>query len=313
MQMQSTFTIPNGSVSGWTPTIQLQPVVQPAQGVHATQITPVVQPTQTQVMVVQPSNLVQYKVRMNQAGWSNQQLSTAQMTMACQTWNAVKKANTDSDWYRHQQEDVKLHQQYQLLHSQYQTALVQIQTLTQQQTELDKKLKIDHWKYQELNNKYVIDMQSAQNRYNALRSMHNETCIQLQNEQGKCNSLRIELRESIENLRIEQQKYKVLSAIHAETKKTLHSAWQKRDKAINVNVREKKSEIDESQYEPVDSIFSRQRPVKNMANKALSEPVAARIHGSPSNAIDAIQTAGADSPSERNNHLVVPPGFERRE
>merc|ERR1719419_123843 len=134
-------------------------------------------------MVVHPSNLVQYKVRMNQAaGWSNQQLSTAQMTMACQTWNADKKVNTDGDWCRLQQENVRLHQQYQLLHSEYQTALVQIQTLSQQQTELDKKLKLDQWKYKELNNKYVIDMQSAQNKYNALSNMHKETCIQLQNE-----------------------------------------------------------------------------------------------------------------------------------
>lgn len=311
--MQSTFTIPNGSVPGWTPTMQLQPVVQPAHSVHATQITPAVQPTQTQVMVVHPSNLVQCKVRMNQAGWSNQQLSTTQMTMACQTWNADKKANTDGDWCRLQQEHVRLYQQYQLLHAEYQTALVQIQTLTQRQTELNKKLKMDHWKYQELNNKYVIDIQSAQNKYNALSNTHNETCIQLQNEQGKCNSLSIELQESIKNLKNEQQKYKVLSAIHAETKKTLHNAWQERDKVINVNVREKKSESDESQYEAVNPILSRERPVKPRANKPLSESVPAGIHGSPSNAINPMQTAGANAQSERHNHLVVPPGFERRE
>merc|ERR550534_1906455 len=86
-------------------------------------------------MVVHPSNQVQYQVQMNRAGWSNQQLNTAQMTMACQTWKSDNKVPTEMDWCRLQQENVRLQQQYHLLQSEYQAALVQIQTLTLQQTE----------------------------------------------------------------------------------------------------------------------------------------------------------------------------------
>jgi len=301
--MHSTFTIPNGSVSRWTPAVQLQSVVQPADTAHSTQIPPAVQPTQTQLMVVNPSDQVQYKLHMNQAGWRNQQLNTAQMTMACPTWKSDEKARTEGDWYRWQQENVRLHQQYQLLHSEYQSALVQIQTLAIQQTELDKKLKVHQWKYQELNNKYMIGMQLEKNRYNSLSNIHNETCIQFRNEQGKCNALSIELEESVKNFKNEQRKYKVLSAIHAETKKTLKSVRQKRNEVVNVIDSKNKSES-EKRYEAVDPISSRDWPVKPRPKKPPLE------HGSQSNTIDSVQTAGANASCERNNYLVVPPGFE---
>merc|ERR1719193_1506859 len=209
-------------------------------------------------MVVHPTNQVQYQVHMNQAGWSNQQLNTAQMTMACQTWKSDKKLPTDGDWCRLQQETITVQQQYQLLHSEYQAALVQIQTLTLQHSELDKKLKMDQWKYQELNNKYMIAMQAEQNKYNVLSNMHTETSNQLRSEQGKCNALSIELEESTMNLKDEQRKYKVLSEIHAKTKKTLQSLRQKG----NVMESKTKSVSIHGKFDPVDQICSREVPVK---------------------------------------------------
>merc|ERR1719193_1751043 len=208
-------------------------------------------------MVVHPTNQVQYQVHMNQAGWSNQQLNTAQMTMACQTWKSDKKLPTDGDWCRWQQETVRLQQQYQLLHSEYQAALVQIQTLTLQHSELDKKLNMDQWKYQELNNKYQIAMQAQQNKYNVLSSMHTETSNQLRSEKGKCSALTIELEESTMNLKNEQRKYKVLSAIHAETKKTLHSIRQKRVEVGNAIESKSKSVSIQGQFDAVHQILSR--------------------------------------------------------
>jgi len=308
--MQSTFSIPDGSVSGWTPAMQLQPVVQPAHTLHATQIQRTAQPNPTQVMVVHPSNQVQYQLHMSQAGWTNPQFNTAQMTMARQTWKSDKKEQNDGGWCLWQQERVRLQQQYQLLHSEYNAALVQIQNLTVQQEELGKKLKMEQWKYQELNNKYFIDMQTEQNKYDVLNNMHNETCIQLRDEKGKCNALSIKLEESSKNLKNEQQKYILLSRIHAETKKILHSLRQKRDEVVNDIDSKNKSIIDKDQYEAVSPILSRAQSVKS--NEPCSEHVPAGLHRSHSSTRDLMQAAGANAFSERINHLVVPPGFERR-
>merc|ERR1719320_2224899 len=256
-------------------------------------------------MVVHPSNQVQYQVQMNQAGWSNQQLNTAQMTMACQTWKSDKKVPTDGDWCRWQQENVRLQQQDQLLHSEYQAALVQIQTLTLQQNELNKKLKMDQWKLQELHNKYMLAIQVEQNNYNVLRNVHTETSNQLRSEQGKCNALSIELEESKKNLKNEQQKYEVLSAIHAETKKNLHSIQQKRHDVGNAIDNTGKPASDIGKYDAVNPILPRELPV----NPTLNENVPAGV--SLSSTVDPIQSAGASASSEISNRLVIPPGFER--
>merc|ERR550534_2936260 len=218
--MQSTFSVPNGSVPGWIPALQLQPVMQPTPTFHSAQIQPTVQPNQTHVMVVHPSNQIQQQLYISQTGLTNPRSNTDRMKMACQAWKSDNKVQNDANRCRWQQEKVILQQQYQLLHAEYQTALVHIQTLTLQHQELDKKLKINHCKYQDLNNTYMITMQREQNK-------HNETCIQLRDEKGKCNALTIKLEESTKKLRNEQQKYGVLSRIHAETKKILQSARQK--------------------------------------------------------------------------------------
>jgi len=304
MQMQNTFSMPNGSVPGWTPAMQLQPVVQSAQTVHATQIQPALQHTQTQVMVVHPSNQIQYQLHMNQAGWTNPQPNTAQMAMACETWAPEKKVNTNVDWCRQNQEKVRLQQQYQLLHTEYEAALIQIQTLSLQHKELEKKLKMDQWKYQELNNKYVLDMQTEQKKYNALSNMHTETCIQLRNEKGNCNALSIKLEESKKSLMNEQQKYGVLSRIHAETKKILHSVRQKSDEVVTIV--NKNSKIGgHDQYDAKNPALLRERPVKSTPGKPYLEYIPA----SHSITHDPIKVAAVKSYSERCNQLVSPPGF----
>lgn len=309
MQMQSTFSIPNGSAPGWTPAMQFQPMVQPAQTVHASQIQPAMQPSQTQMMVVHPSNQIQYQLRMNQAGWRNQQLNTAKMTMACQ-WKSDNKVQTDGDWCRWQQECVRLQQQYQLLHSEYRAALVQIQTLTLHYSELDKKLKIEQWKNQELNNKYMIAIQMEQNKYNVLSNMHTETSNQLCIEQNKCNVLSVELEESTKNLKNEQQKYEELSALHAETKKTLHNMRQKDEEVGKVIDNKSNSASDKGQYDSKHQILSNDGLVKPILIEPHLEHLTVGQRGSLSN-IDPTDTTGGDTSTERESHLIIPPGFER--
>jgi len=308
--MQSTFSIPNGSAPGWTPAVQFQPMVKPAQTVHASQIQPAVQPSQTQLMVVHPSCQVQYQVPMNQAGWRNQQLNTAKMTMACQTWKSDNKVQADCGLFRWQQESVRLKQQYQLLHSEYQAALVQIQTLTLQHSELDKKLKIDQWKYQELNNKYMLALQLEQNKYNVLSNMHTETSNQLCIERDKCNVLSLELKESTKNLKNEQHKYKLLSALHAETKKTLHGIRQKREKVGKVIDSKSKSKGDKGHYDSVHQISSNDGSTKPTLIDPHLEHLTVGRRGSIST-IDPKQTAAANTGDEREGDLIIPPGFER--
>jgi len=310
MQMQSTFSIPNGSVSRWTPAIQLQPMVQSAHPVYANQLQPTVQPNPPQLTFVHPSNQVQHPLHMSQAGWMNPRLNTAEKKMACQTWKYEKKADNDGYLGRWQQEKVRLHQQQQMLHSQYRAALVQIRTLTLQHIEMGKKFKIKQWKYQELNNKYVIDMQTEQNKYNVLRNLHSETCMQLRDEKGKCNDLSTKLEESSKNLKNEQQKYKVLSRIHAETKKILHSQWLKRNEVGNVIDRKNKSIID-NDHEVVNANLSKNLYVKSTLNGSCLEYAPVGLHGSHSSTHDPMQAAVANAFSERSNHLVVPPGFGR--
>merc|ERR1719285_800950 len=256
-------------------------------------------------MVVHPSNQIQYQLRMNQAGWRNQQLNTAKMTMACQ-WKSDNKVQTDGDRSGWNQENVRLQQQYQLLHSEYQAALVQIQTLTLQHKELDRRLKLDWWKYQELNNKYMIGIQIEQNKYNALSKVHNETCIQLRNEKGKCNALNIKLEESSKNLRNEQQKYKVLNRIHVETKKILQSVRQKRNE---VNVVDSKSKsIGMKQFDTGTAIMEEQPRESTLTGPVLESGNVA-LQASRTTTHDSMQANEAIAHSERSNHLIVPPGF----
>lgn len=308
--MQSTFTVPNGSTPRWAPAIQVQPMVQQAHTGHASQIHPSVLPPQRQLMVVHPSNQVQYQMNMNQAGWRNQQMNTAQMTMAYQTWKADKSVPTDVNLYRWQQENVRLQQQYQLLHSEYTAALIQIQTLTLQHNELDKKLKIDQWKYRELNNKFMIAMQSEQGKYNVLSNMQTETSNQLHREQGKNNALSINLEESTKNLKNEQKKYRALSAKHAETKQTLELMRQKRDEEGEVFESKSKFESDKGEFKVGHQIVSRERPAKPMLEKSNLQDLPIAPRGSLSSTIDPIQINGGNATTERSNHLIIPPGFE---
>jgi len=310
--MQSTFSVPNGSVPGWTSALQLQQVVQPTQAIHATQIRPACQPNQTQVMVVHPTNHGQHQLHMSQVGWTDPRLNTARMMKACQTWKSEKKVQNDADRCRWQQEKAILQQQYQLLHSEYQAALVHIQNLALQHGELDKKLKMDQCKYQELNKTYVISMQREQNKYNALNNMYNETCIQLRNEKGKCNALNIKLEESARKLSNEQLKYKVLNRIHAETKKILHSARQKGDDVAKFIESKNKSSGDQDQYKTLSLNSSSEQPVmSSLKDEPYMEHVPVRVDGSQSSSHDPMKAEGEYAFCERSKHLVVPPGFER--
>merc|ERR1719193_678471 len=197
---------------------------------------------------------------MSQAGLPR--LNTDLMKMGCQALRSDNKVQNDANRCLWQQEKVILQQQYQLLHAEYQTALVHIQTLTLQHKELDKQLKINQCKYQELNNTYVITMQREQNMYNALSNMHKETCIQLRDEKGRCNALTIKLEESTEKLRNEQQKYGVLSSMHAETKKFFHSAQQKRNGVVECIESKNKSNGEKDKYETMGLNLLGERPVK---------------------------------------------------
>merc|ERR1719285_242541 len=256
-------------------------------------------------MVVHPSNQVQYQLHMSQ-GWSNPQLNTAQVAMSRQAWKPDKRLNGNGDRSGWNRENVRLQQQYQLLHSEYQAALVQIQTLTLQHKELDRRLKLDWWKYQELNNKYMIGIQIEQNKYNALSKVHNETCIQLRNEKGKCNALNIKLEESSKNLRNEQQKYKVLNRIHAETKKILQSVRQKRNE---VNVVDSKSKsIGMKQFDTGTAIMEEQPRESTLTGPVLESGNVA-LQASRTTTHDSMQANEAIAHSERSNHLIVPPGF----
>jgi len=310
--MQSTFSVPNGSVPGWTSALQLQQVMQPTQTIHAAQIRPACQPNQTQVMVVHPTNHGQHQLHMSQVGWTDPRLNTARMMKACQTWKSEKKVQNDADRCRWQQEKAILQQQYQLLHSEYQAALVQFQNLAIQHNELDKKLKMDQCRFQELNNTYVISMQREQNKYNALKNMHNETCIQLQKEKGKCNALNIKLEESARNLRNEKQKYDLLNRIHAETKKILLSAPPKGDDGVKFIESKNKSSGDQDQYKTLSLNSSSEQPVmSSLKDEPYVEDVPVRVDGSQSSSYDPKKAEGENAFCERSKHLVVPPGFER--
>jgi len=301
MQIKSTFI---GSVPGWTPAIQLQPVVQAGQTVHAIQM----QPTQTQVMVVHPSKKVQYQLGMNQAGLSNQHIHTAQMTMAHR--KSDKKVHYDEDWCRWNQEKVRLQQGYQILRSEYQRAINQIQTLTLQSRDLDRKLKMEQWKYQELNNKYKIDMEKEQNKYNALSKVHTKTCILLRHENDKCKALRGKLEESSKNLKKERQKYKVLSNIHSDTKQMLDLFRQKGEDVVNFTaVAVKNKFIANEKHDVAKTVLLKERQGESRLKPCL-ELVPAELSASHLSNHDPMRAAGEKSLSERSNHLVVPPGFE---
>jgi len=306
--MKSTFSMPIGSVPGWTPAIQLQPMVQAAQTVHAIQIQPTVQPAQTQLMVVNPSNKVEYQLRMNQAGLSDQHIDTAQMSMTHQ--NSDKKVRYDGDWCRWNQEKMRLQQGYQLLRSEYQNAINKIQTLTLQRKELYRKLKLDQWKYQELNNKYKINMETEQNKYNTLSKVHAKTCILLQQENGKCKALKSKLEESSRNLKNERLKYKALSKIHSDTEQILGLFRQKGEKVVNFTVAAKNKFIDKERYDVVSAVLSKERPNETRLQPCWEHDLA-ELSASHSSIHDHMRAAGKNAMSERSKHLVVPPGFER--
>jgi len=306
--MQSTFSVPNGSVPRWTPALELQPVMQPTPTFHFAQTQPARQPNQTHVMVVHPSNQIQQQLYMSQAGLPR--LNTDRMKMGCQALRSDNKVQNDANRCRWQQEKVILQQQYQLLHAEYQTALVHIQTLTLQHKELDKKLKINQCKYQELNNTYVITMQREQNKYNALSNMYNETCIQLRDEKGRCNALTIKLEESTEKLRNEQQKYGVLSRMHTETKKFLHSARQKQNGVAECIESKNKSDGDKDKYETVSLNLSSERQVKPSLKETYFERAPVSGDETQSSTYNNVKAAGANKLCEGIKHLVVPPGFE---
>jgi len=310
--MQSTFSIPAVSTPGWTPAMQLQPVVQPTQTVHPAQVHPVMQPSQAQVMVVHPPNTMHYQVQMNQAGWSNQQLNTAQMTMAYGMWKSDNKVPCESDWQRLQQEGALRQQQYQMLQTEYQAALSQIETLKVKLSELEKNLKIDQWKHQELNNKYIFAIQSEQNKYQILNNMHIATTNQLRAERCKYDAMSIELQESANNLENERRKYGVLNAMYAETKKNLLSVRQKQEKQVNENDKKNKSVNDQSSRNVECQIFSKER-LENLhsGERSRHEHGTEDFVGTIAGTNNPSQTSGVIPSSERGNHLVIPPpGFE---
>jgi len=308
--MQSTFSAPNGLTPGWTPTVQLQPVMHPVHTVHSSQMQPVMQPSQTQLMVVHPSSHLQYQLQMNKAGWSNQQSNTAQMTMACQTLNSENKLPMDCNYVRSQQENLRLQRQYQLLQSEYQAALIQMQTLTLQHTELDKKLKMDQRKYLELNNKYMIAMQSEQTKYNVLKNIHTETSNQLHREQGKCNALSVELEESRKSLKNEQLRYKFLTAVHAEAKKTLLSARQEHHEVRSSACESESKHASDKCNADVHQLSWKKPATKPNSKECNLELVPEHCHWNLSNATENRETTGAKAFCKRRNGLVIPPGFE---
>jgi len=282
--------------------------VQAEQRVHAIQIQPTVQPTQTQVMVIHPSNKVQYQLGMNQAGLSDQHVHTAHMTMAHR--KSDKKVHYDEDWFRWNQEKVRLQQGYQILRSEYQNAINQIQTLTLQSKELDRKLTTDQWKYQELNNKYKIDMETEQNKYNALRKVHAKTCMQLRHENNKCKALRDELEKSSKNLKNERQKCEDLRKIHSDTKQILELFRQKGENVVNFTAIDVKNKfIANEKHDGVKTVLLKERPGESRLKPCL-EHVPAELSASHSSNHNPMRAAGENSLSERSNHLVVPPGFE---
>jgi len=306
--MQSTFSVPNGSVSGFIPAQQLQPVMQPMSRIHASQIQSTGQPNQTQVVFVHPSNQVQHQLHMNQFGWIDPRLNTNRMNIACQSDNQVQNGGYQCHW---QQEKAILQQRYQLLNAEHQTALANIQTLSLQNNELDKKLKINQYKYQELNNTYVITMQREHNKHDALKNMNNETCIQLRNEKRKCDALTIELEESTKNLRNEWQKYKDLDRMHVETKKILHSERQKRNEAVEFIESKNKSKDEKVPCETMGLNSSSGSPVKSSLKEPYMEHVPVRGDLSKSSTYDPMKAVGVDADCEISKHVAVPPGFER--
>jgi hypothetical protein len=311
--MQSTFPSSNGLIPGWTSTVQLQqPLVQPVQTVHASQLQPVVQPSQTQLFVVPPPNQGQYQILMNRTGYSNHQSNAAQMSMACQTWNSDQTLPTDSTWLHCQNETLRLKRQYQLLHSEYQSALIQIQTLTLQNTEIDKKLKMNQRNYLELNKKYINAIQLEQKKYIVLQSMHSETSNQLHREQCKWNALNIELEESTKNLKNEQQKYKFLNGVHDEAKKTLHSAQRHNDVSSVLSKCEGKHLSDKCKHNDTHLLLSKEKATmpNNIQYHSENIPEGSPWKVSTEDPRTKCGDKAFSGSSGSNNHLPIPPGFE---
>lgn len=303
--MQSNFSIPTGSKSGWAPEIQLRQVVQ---ATHPSQIQPVFQSSQTPVVFVHPSNQMQYQLLTNHAGYDHQHVGTAQKTIAYETCESQQKLLGNCNIQPWQQENMRRHQQYQLLQSQYQAVLIQIQTLTLQHSELGKKLRLNNLRFQELNYKYMISLQSVQKKFDILSQIHAGISHQLNTEQGKCNALSVELEESTKNLQNERQKYIALSAINSETKKSLHSERLKYQKLVNVSCSEGKSSY-KGDY--VRESLSGERPKKMVLNEhAKMQHVANGFLGNPSSTINPIKNNRSNAYHKMRNEPIIPPGFE---
>jgi len=298
--MQSYFSKPTGSKSGWAPAIQLQQVVQ----AHPSQMQPVFKPSQNPLMFVHPLNQMQYQSLMNSAGCDHQQVGKAQKTMAYQTCESQQKLLTNSNIQFRQQESLRRLKQYQLLQSQYQAALVQIQTLKLQNSDLGKKLRLNKLKFQELNNWYMMSLQSEEKKFDMLSRLHAGTSHQLNTEQEKFNALSVELEKSTKNLQNEQEKVKVLTAINAETKKTLHLELLKYKKLVNISCSESKSSY---RKDYVCQSLSKEGPKKLGFSDANLQNVAEVSLENLSRTIAPINNNGANA---MRNDPIIPPGFE---
>lgn len=293
MKMQSTISIP------------LQPMVPPSQTLLPNQIQPLMLPSETQITVIRPSNIVLNQLQMDREEGDTQHLNTAQMAFASQMWKPDKNLSSTGSCLGLPQENLRCQQNYQLLHSDYQLALLQIQTLQIRQNLLDKKLWMDQLKYQKLHNKYMAAVQ-WQNKYHVLSNMHTKTIKQLRNEQDKCNILSIELAETARSLENERRKCKFLNSIKVETNKNLSTGGKKHDKLVNANQNENQYTHDERVYDSTRQISLKQRSTSRTHSESCHQ-----LLRNFSGTLSPLQTKRAKASSGKSNHTVIPPGFEK--
>jgi len=289
--MQSTISIP------------LQPMAPPSQTLLPNQIQPLMIPSETQITVIRPSNIVLNQLQMDREEGDTQQLNTAQMSFASQMWKSDINLSSNGSCLGLAQESLRYQQNYQLLHSDYQSALLQIQTLQIRQNLLDKKLWMDELKYQKLHSKYLAAVQ-WQNKYHVLSKMHTKTIKQLRLEQDKCNILSTELAETARSLENERRKTKCLNSINAESK-NLSTVGKKRDKLVNANQNENKYTYNERAYNSVHQSSLKQRSTSRTRSESCHQLVR-----NFSNTISPVQSKRAKASNGKSNHTVIPPGFE---
>jgi len=286
--MQSTISIP------------LQPMVPPSQTLLHNQMIP----SETQITVIHPSNIVLNQLQMDRREGNTQQLNSAQMSFASQMWQSDNNLSSNGSCLGKSQESLRYQQDYQLLHSDYQVALLQIQALQIRQNLLDKKLWMDQLKYQKLHNKYLAAVQ-WQNKYHVLSKMHTNTIKQLRQEQDKNNILSTELAETAKSLENERRKSKFLISINAETNKNLSTEGKKLDQLVNVNQNENKYTYDEREYNSERQISLKQRSTSSTHSESCHQ-----LLRNFSNTISPLQTNRAKVSDGKSNHTVIPPGFE---